>query len=80
MTEQINRIKNKEDFIQFIKDLSSDYKEHSEQWANTTISDFLLQAASWIEDYSVCPVNDIIWEKVDFQILAKILYMGKLYE
>lgn len=80
MTEQINRIKNKEDFIQFIKDLSSDYKEHSEQWANTTISDFLLQAASWIGDYSVCPVNDITWEKVDFQILAKILYMGKLYE
>ena len=53
MTEQINRIKNKEDFIQFIKDLSSDYKEHSEQWANTTISDFLLQAASWIDRKSV---------------------------
>ena len=36
--------------------------------------------ASWIEDYSISPANDIEWEKIDFKILAQLLYMGKIYE
>lgn len=78
MIDQINSICSKEDFIDFLKKLSFDYHEHYKKWANTTISDYLQQMASWIKDYSECPVNDIAWEQVDFRTFAKILYMGNL--
>ena len=47
---------------------------------NKTIPDYLEQISSWIEDYAVSLANDIAWENVDFQILARMLYMGKIYE
>ena len=80
MTERIENIKDKNDFIQFVKDLAQDYGDHYEEWANTTIPDFLQQMAGWVEDYSVCPANVFAWEKVDFRVLASILSMGNLYE
>lgn len=80
MTEQILSIKDKNDFIRFVKDLALDYREHYEEWANTTVPEFLQQMAGWVEDYSVMPANDFAWEKVDFRVLAAILYMGKIYE
>ena len=78
--EKINKISGKEAFIQFLEDLSLDYQQHFEEWENTTISDYLRQTASWIEDDSTSPSSNIAWTEVDFQVLAKILYMGKLYE
>lgn len=40
-----------------------DYQEPYEEWTNTTISDYLEQMASWVEDYSESPANDIAWEQ-----------------
>ena len=80
MIEQIENIQNKNDFIQFVRSLSSDFEEHPKEWANTTIPAFLEQMAGWAEDYSESPANDIAWEKPDFQTFAKMLYMGKIYE
>ena len=80
LIEQIENIQSKNDFIQFVRKLTSDFEEHQEEWANTTISDFLERMASWIEDYSESPANDIAWEEPDFQTFAKMLYMGKIYE
>lgn len=80
MKEQIENIKNKNDFIHFLRMLSSDFENHYEEWENVSISVFLEQMASWIEDYSVSSDNDIMWDNVDFQTFSKILYMGKIYE
>ncbi|MDE7294005.1 MAG: hypothetical protein K2N72_06245 [Oscillospiraceae bacterium] len=80
MKEKIEQIKDKNDFIQFVRMLSLDFEDHYDEWENTSISDFLERMASWIEDYSVSPANDIIWDNVDFQTFSKILYMGKIYE
>lgn len=79
MIEKINSISCKEDFIEYIQRLAIDYTDNNE-WVNKTIPDYLEQIASWIEDYTDSPINDIVWEKIDFQILAKMLYMGKIYE
>ena len=35
---------------------------------------------AWIDDSSKCPNNDMDWESIDYSIIAKILYMGKIYE
>ena len=77
--EQINNIANMDDFLNFVLQLSRDAKEHPEEWANTTITDYLGQMASWIDDWSNSD-HTIDWEKVDYKTFAKILYMGKIYE
>ncbi len=55
-------------------------QNNKDKWENKTIPDYLEQIASQIEDYSDSPANDIVWEKIDFKILARLLYMGKIYE
>lgn len=77
--EQINHIANLDDFLNFVIQLAMDAKEHPEEWANTTITDYLGQMASWVDD-SRGFEDDIDWEKVDYKTFAKILYMGKIYE
>lgn len=80
MIEKINSISSKEDFVEYIRSLVTDFTDNNDEWENITIPDYLEQIASWIEDYAKSPANDIVWEKVDFKILARLLYMGKIYE
>ena len=77
--EQINNISNVDDFLNFVIQLAKDAKEHTEEWANTTITDYLGQIVSWIDDCDMFEDN-INFEKLDYKTLAKILYMGKIYE
>ena len=80
MIEKSNNTVSKDDFIQFVLALADDFRKHPETWENTNIPDFLCQAVNWLKDYSESPKNDIAWEKIDFRLLAKFLYMGKIYE
>lgn len=80
MTKIIEQIENKADFIHFLNLLSKDFEKHPNEWENKTIPTFLEQMASWIEDYSACPANDIKWDMLDFKVLAQIIYTGKIYE
>ena len=80
MIEEIEKIGCKADFIHFLNLLSKDFKKNPQEWENQTIPEFLEQMASWVEDYSTCPANKIEWERVDYKVLAQIIYMGKIYE
>ena len=80
MFEEIENINNTADFIHFLYLLAEDFEENPQEWENYTIPEFLEQMAGWIEDYSTCPANNIEWEKIDFKVLAQIIYMGKIYE
>ena len=53
--------------------------EHPEEWTNTTITDFLGQLASWVDDISQFD-KETDWDNVDYKTFAKMLYMGKIYE
>lgn len=77
--ERIHHIENMDDFLTFVVELAMDAKEHPEEWANSTITDYLGQMASWVDDCSVFE-EDIDWDNVDYKTFAKILYMGKIYE
>ncbi len=79
MTDPIEQINNISDILNFVIQLAEDAKEHPEEWTNTTITDYLGQIASWIEDCYM-PEDKINFEKPDYKALAKILYMGKIYE
>lgn len=77
--EQIENINDLDDFLSFLVKLAMNAKEKPDEWENKTITDYLGQMASWMDDASIS--NDIIdWDNVDYKTLAKILYMGKIYE
>lgn len=68
--EQINNIANMDDFLTFVVQLAMDAKEHPEEWKNTTITDYLEQMASWMDDCSMFD-NTVDREKTDYKTFAK---------
>lgn len=77
---KIETITDKTSFIEFLDLLAKDYVANPSEWENNTIPCFIEAMSSWITDFSETDFNDIDWEKPDYQTMAKILYMGKLYE
>lgn len=80
ITKIIERISGKEDFLSFIQRLVVDYRENPQKWENKSVDEYLQAMLSWIEDFSSSEFNDIDWNKIDYITLAKLLYMGKIYE
>lgn len=80
ITKIIERISGKEDFLSFIQRLVVDYRENPQKWENKSVDEYLQAMISWIEDFSSSEFNDIDWNKIDYITLAKLLYMGKIYE
>lgn len=80
MYKVIEKITDKDSFVQFLNLLSRDYATNQSEWENKSIIEFIEAMSSWTEDFSASPANDIDWEKADYRTMAKILYMGKLYE
>ncbi len=78
--KRIEKMTDKEDFLTFLNELIFDYRNHPKEWENSTVDLYLEAMLSWIEDYSVSVFNDVDWNNINYAVLAKILYMGKLYE
>ena len=78
--EQIINVNSKESFFIFLESLQNDFHTNPQEWENTTISTYLESIRNWIEDFSDCPNNDIDWNSLDYATLARISYMGKIYE
>lgn len=78
--EMIELIESKEQFIDFLNSLSADSIENSNEWENNSIENYLESIAAWVDSYSSCPRNDIDWDKVDYKLIAKLFYVGKIYE
>lgn len=78
--EQIKGISNKEAFLEFLYKLVLDFRNNSNEWENQSIDLYLEAMLSWIEDFSSSECNDIDWNTINYSTMAKILYMGKIYE
>ena len=76
----IENVTDKDSFVQFLHLLARDYVTNHTEWENKSVIDFIEAMAAWSEDFPISLANDIDWNKVDFKTMAKILYMGKLYE
>ena len=79
---KINNIESKEDFVNFINLLISDYKTNVHTWENKTIEDYLEAMANWVEDmegyfkYKNIPIP----QKIEWNLFANILIAAKMYE
>lgn len=80
--DYINNISNKDDFIKFLKMLKNDVLINNNEWVNNNISLYLESICSWIEDMNGYYKN-IGVEKpknINWNFIALLLYMGKIYE
>lgn len=78
--DQISNVNNKETFLNFLECLQNDFHTNPQEWENTTIEGYIESIHNWIDDFSTCENNDIDWNNLDYSTLARIFYMGKIYE
>lgn len=77
--DQIEKVTDTESFALFLNALAQDYKDNHDEWQNWSVDDYLESIAAWIKDSSDSHGNDE-FEQLDFKELAKIFYVGKIYE
>ena len=80
IAEKIEEISCKEEFLSFLAQLAADFRASPQEWENRTVDQYLEAVQSWVEDFSTSEYNDVDWSRVEYSIMARILYMGKLYE
>ncbi|WP_214824118.1 DUF7660 family protein [Exiguobacterium algae] len=80
--KELEKVSDKEQFTKFISSLANDLKLKPDEWENSDIESFLQGVKSWVEDMegyyenNNLPIpNDINWN-----FIATIFYVGKLYE
>ena len=79
LQDQIANVYDKDSFIKYLNLLAKDSEENPQEWENTTVSQYLQSIAGWIEDWS-SRYGKEEFEKLDYSEMAKLLYMGKIYE
>lgn len=82
LEEQAKRIKNREDFIAFVRALQSDLKHNPDSWTNKDLSSYLEALAAWTEDMDGYYSNHKkpIPSNVPWGVLTDILVGAKHYE
>jgi hypothetical protein len=80
--KKIEKIKTKEELIEFLNYLSKDSKENKEEWEAKSIEEYLDAIQSWIEDMEGYYSNtkQEIPKDINWKFIATILYVGKVYE
>ena len=80
--EEIENVSNKQQFLEFINSLSADYKEHRGEWENKSIDLYLEGIGDWVEvmEYYFKNTGLDTPENINWNLLALMLYIGKIYE
>ena len=79
LVSRIERVDDKDGFLKAIRLLAEEIRSR-QLVANMCIDEYLESVASWVEDFSECPRNDIDWKSVDYRLILRLLYMGCIYE
>ena len=79
---KIENVSNKQQFLEFVNLLSTDYQKNIDEWENKSIDLFLQAIEGWMEDMEGFYENsgldtpkNIVWK-----LLSIMLYVGKIYE
>jgi hypothetical protein len=82
ITDKLQQVASKEDFINFIQLLILDLATKPHEWENKDLPNYLDAIASWAEDMEGYYINNAlpVPENVDWKTFANILYAAKVYE
>ncbi|QUL56557.1 hypothetical protein KDC22_08720 [Paenibacillus tritici] len=80
--KEIKKVSDKDQFSEFIGVLVNDFKSNPGDWENRDIESFLEGIKSWVEDMEGYYENNNlpIPQNIDWNFLAHLFYVGKLYE
>lgn len=78
----LERLETREDFSNFITQLSSDLETNCDDWENQDLPSFLEAMAAWVDDMDGFYKNsgENIPQNIPWKVFAKILYAAKMYE
>lgn len=71
--KQTEVVTDKESFLKFLELLACDHRCNAKEWENLTIDAYLNAIKAWCEDNGES-------DSLDYRAIAKMLYMGKIYE
>ena len=74
--KNIESIKDIEEFQSFLEAIKLDFECNREQWNNTTIDAYFEAISAWISSQG----ENIRDEKINWGTIAKLMYIGKIYE
>lgn len=82
MNEALKNTQTREDLVKFIDRLINDINNNPDEWTGKTIRSYLESIQSWIEDmdgyYNNTKQN--LPQNIDWNFIATLLYVGKIYE
>ncbi|MEY9974758.1 hypothetical protein ABH966_005175 [Lysinibacillus sp. RC46] len=80
--EKIEQVTTKDQFLEFLNLLTKDFKHNVDEWENKSIDNYLEAIESWIEVMeSFYKNSDLpVPNNIDWNFLAQIFYVGKIYE
>jgi len=80
--KEIKKVSDKDQFTEFIGLLVKDFISNPDDWENRDIESFLEGIKSWVEDMEGYYENNNlpIPQNIDWNFLANLFYVGKLYE
>jgi hypothetical protein len=78
----VENIKNRDDFVTFVKALYKNLEENPDDWENDKLWNYLeaLAASANDLDGAYLNKNENIPKDIDWKILGKLLIMAKYYE
>ena len=82
VSELIEQVRTREDFVRFLHKLEEDSHINMDEWENKDIPSYLDSVSSWVEDMdgyyenmNIEPPKNVAW-----RFLATLFYVGKIYE
>lgn len=60
--------------------MSKDFIDNPKDWETGDIAEYLEHIAGFIEDNDEMSFEPIEWNSTELKIVARLLYMGKIYE
>ena len=82
LTNHIDSIQSREDFIAFVKELSKDFEDNRDSWENINIAAYLEALAAWTHDMDgyYKYQGESIPQDINWSFIARLLYAAKIYE
>jgi len=82
ISEQVKSVQTREEFVEFVKVLSKDFKSNQATWENKDAGSFLEALASWVEDMDGYYLNEgkTVPKQLDWNVAANMLVAAKMYE
>ena len=82
--DKCNAVTDSKTLVEFLNLLAEDFRKNQnneQEWCNGTVDEFLEAIAGWINDNADPPSKDPInWDPQKAAEVAKIFYIGKIYE